>query len=104
MAIVAAAGGRSGNAVRGHGKLADAPRQTAGGGPPAVSLDEYDRQSVVGGLGAFVIVADTFEDLGLALRRKLTCEIADLPSPGRIGMGVNAREMDPDIEAAVGLH
>ncbi len=46
---------------------------------PPVPLDEYYRDNVVGGPGAFVIVAQDFESFGNAVKRKLIREIAALP-------------------------
>ena len=43
-------------------------------------LENYYRENVVGGPGAFVIAAATFEDFGNAIRRKLIQEIAHRPS------------------------
>lgn len=48
---------------------------------PPVPLDEYFRDSVVGGPGAFVIVAEDFESFGNAVKRKLIREIAGLGGP-----------------------
>lgn len=56
-------------------------RPTFGRMPP-VPLDEYYRESVVGGAGAFVIVAEDFNSFGAAVKRKLIREIAALPGPG----------------------
>lgn len=39
-------------------------------------LDLYYRDCVIGGTGAFMIVANSFEDFGQAVRRKLILEIA----------------------------
>jgi hypothetical protein len=55
-------------------------RPTFGRMPP-VPLDEYYRESVVGGPGAFVIVAEDFASFGTAVKRKLIREIAALPAP-----------------------
>ncbi len=51
------------------------------GRPPPMPLDEYYRESVIGGPGAFVIAAEDFESFGNALKRKLIREIAGLPGP-----------------------
>ncbi len=51
------------------------------GRPPPMPLDQYYRESVVGGLGAFVIAAEDFEAFGQAVRRKLIREIAGLGGP-----------------------
>ena len=55
-------------------------RPTFGRMPP-IPLDEYFRESVIGGPGAFVVVAEDFESFGMAVRRKLIREIAGLPGP-----------------------
>lgn len=46
---------------------------------PQVPLDQYFHQSVIGGAGAFMIVAEDFESFGVAVKRKLIREIAALP-------------------------
>ena len=51
------------------------------GRPPPIPLDQYFRESVIGGPGAFVIAAEDFEAFGQAVRRKLIREIAGLPGP-----------------------
>jgi hypothetical protein len=50
-------------------------RPTFGRLPP-VPLDEYYRESVVGGPGSFVIAAEDFQAFGHAVKRKLIREIA----------------------------
>jgi len=60
------------------------------GRPPPVALDEYYRENVIGGPGAFVIVAESFESFGIAVKRKLIREIAALP-PGAIPAGSSPR-------------
>jgi hypothetical protein len=57
-------------------------RPTFGRMPP-IPLDDYYRDSVVGGTGAFVIAAEDFESFGVAVRRKLIREVADLRGPPR---------------------
>ena len=52
-------------------------------GPPPLPLDEYFRENVIGGPGAFVIPAEDFEAFGVAVRRKLIREVAGRPvAPG----------------------
>jgi hypothetical protein len=46
-----------------------------------VSLDQYFTESVIGGDGAFLVVAEDFESFGAAVRRKLIREIAGLSGP-----------------------
>lgn len=48
---------------------------------PAQDLEEHYRERVIGGEGAFLIVAEDFENFGIAIRRKLITEIAGLPAP-----------------------
>ena len=48
---------------------------------PPVAPDDYHRDSVVGGPGAFVVVAEDFESFGAAVRRKLIREVAGLAAP-----------------------
>lgn len=43
---------------------------------PQIPLDQYFQQSVIGGVGAFMIVAEDFDAFGTAVRRKLIREIA----------------------------
>lgn len=43
---------------------------------PQIPLDQYFQQSVIGGDGAFMIVAEDFDAFGTAVRRKLIREIA----------------------------
>lgn len=52
-------------------------RPTFGRAPP-IPLDLYFEASVIGGAGAFMVVAEDFEAFGQAVRRKLIREIADL--------------------------
>jgi hypothetical protein len=59
-------------------------RPTFGRLPP-VPLDDYFRESVIGGPGAFVIVAEDFESFGLAVKRKLIREIAAREGVGAVG-------------------
>ena len=57
-------------------------RPTFGRRPP-IPLDQYYRESVIGGNGAFLIVAEDFESFGVAVKRKLIREIARLDGPMR---------------------
>lgn len=50
--------------------------------PPIAHLDWYYQDCVIGGPGAFIIVANGFADFARAVRRKLILEIADRqPAP-----------------------
>lgn len=48
---------------------------------PAGGLPNYFRDNVIGGAGAFVIVAENFQSFGQALINKLVAEIAARPAP-----------------------
>jgi hypothetical protein len=50
---------------------------------PPGGLPNYFRNNVVGGPGAFVIVAENFESFGQAIVRKLIAEIAEAGPPAR---------------------
>jgi len=50
------------------------------GFPTLPDLDLYYRGCVIGGAGAFVVVANSFADFGAAIRRKLILEIAGRPA------------------------
>ena len=50
---------------------------------PPGGLENYFRKNVIGGPGAFVIVAQDFNAFGQAIVRKLIAEIADFPAPAR---------------------
>lgn len=49
---------------------------------PMQPLDEYYRERVIGGPGAFLMVADGFESFEQAVRRKIIREVAVAPPPG----------------------
>ena len=56
--------------------------------PPGAALsgtlpvDEYFRDQVIGGPGAFLMVAEGYESFAGAVRRKIIREIAAIPAPG----------------------
>jgi hypothetical protein len=56
-------------------------RPTRWGTPPERDLDLYYRDQVIGGPGAFYIVADGFQSFANAIRTKLVREIAAGPPP-----------------------
>jgi hypothetical protein len=56
-------------------------RPTRWGTPPERDLDLYYRDHVIGGPGAFFIVADGFHSFANAIRTKLVREIATAPAP-----------------------
>ena len=90
----------SGDGPNNHGRLVSAvrdaaiARRIAINGLPIVNdrggfgrrfylpdLDKYYLGCVIGGPGAFLVVANSFEDFALAIRRKLILEIAGAPAP-----------------------
>lgn len=56
-------------------------RADAEGNLPLPDLDQYYRDCVIGGPGAFTVVAHSFDEFGVAIRRKLISEIAGLTVP-----------------------
>jgi Protein of unknown function (DUF1194) len=65
-------------------------------GPPMPNLDLYFRDCVIGGPGAFYVVAESFASFGLAVRRKLVLEIAGLaPPPPRLFQRAQDRVAPP---------
>jgi hypothetical protein len=57
------------------------PLSLAAALPP---LDTYYREEVIGGPGAFLVVAEGFEAFETAVRRKIIREIAAAPAPGAL--------------------
>jgi hypothetical protein len=55
------------------------PQPWAAGLPP---LDDYYRSEVIGGPGAFLMVAEGFDAFETAVKRKIIREIASAPPPG----------------------
>jgi hypothetical protein len=53
------------------------------GFPVEKDLDEYYEGCVIGGPGAFIVVARDFPAFAAAIRRKLILEIARAPAPAR---------------------
>ncbi len=67
---------------------------------PMEHLDNYYRDCVIGGFGAFIVVANTYADFARAIRLKLILEIAGLtPEAGK-----PAREKPGVILAATDIH
>ena len=52
------------------------------GRPPDLMLDKYYEENVIGGPGSFMIVADTFDQFGRAVRNKLVREVSGRAAPG----------------------
>ncbi len=63
---------------RGCGRV---PPSLTAGLPP---LDTYYQQQVIGGPGAFLVVAEGFQAFEAAVRRKIIREIAAVPQPGPV--------------------
>jgi hypothetical protein len=57
------------------------PPSLTAGLPP---LDAYYQQQVIGGPGAFLVVAEGFQAFEAAVRRKIIREIAAVPQPGPV--------------------
>ena len=57
-------------------------RPTMWGGAPEADLDKYYEENVIGGAGAFMIVADSFEKFADAVLSKLILEVAGTPTGG----------------------
>ncbi|MFN4312461.1 MAG: DUF1194 domain-containing protein [Ferrovibrio sp.] len=56
-------------------------KQNTWGFPVLEDLDRYYEGCVIGGPGSFVVVAESFDTFGEAVRRKLILEIAQKPTP-----------------------
>ncbi len=65
--------------------------------PPLRDLDLYYRDCVIGGPGAFYVVARDFKDFGRAVLRKLILEIADA-GPAGAGRQARAEALHPKAE------
>jgi uncharacterized protein DUF1194 len=57
---------------------------------PPGGLDNYYRNNVIGGPGAFVMVAQDHKSFGQAIISKLIAEIAFMPAPAGAGPGVKS--------------
>jgi hypothetical protein len=65
--------------LNGLAVLDKSPQPWASGQPP---LDDYYRNEVIGGPGAFLMVAEGFDAFETAVKRKIIREIAAAPPPG----------------------
>ena len=68
-------------------------------GPQIANLDLYYRNCVIGGRGAFLIVAQDFESFAVAIRKKLILEIAGRQPPVRLLHRVAQRRPFPAVRA-----
>lgn len=69
---------------------------------PLPDVDLYYRDCVIGGPGAFLVVADSFKEFGLAIRRKLITEIAGMP-PAPAMAAADGVRAGPRLVLAAGL-
>jgi hypothetical protein len=60
---------------------------------PPGGLAQYYRERVIGGPGAFVMVAEDFKSFGRALTNKLVAEIAQISPPRRAAQAIPAGEV-----------
>ena len=65
------------------------------GYPPLPDLDLYYEDCVIGGHGAFVVVAEGFGDFGRAILRKMLLEIAGRTPPARLLRPAQERPRPP---------
>ena len=61
---------------------------------PAGGLEKYFQDNVIGGFGAFTVVAEGHDSFGRALTKKLVAEIAGLPDRRRVGWASGAMMFD----------
>jgi hypothetical protein len=69
------------------------------GTPPPPDLDAYYKECVIGGAGAFIVVADGFEKFAEAITRKLILEIAGLAPEARPDQFAPEAREDPYVRA-----
>jgi len=67
------------------------------GRPPDKNLDKYYKSKVIGGKGAFIVVAEGFEAFAEAIRAKLMREIAATGGPTTVRI---AKRTPPRIRLA----
>lgn len=83
----------AGITINGLPIIAKTPNPT--GFPMLENLDLYYEDCVIGGTGAFMVVADGFLDFARAIRRKMFLEIADARVPARLLHLAVGRERPP---------
>lgn len=69
--------------------------QPAAGGAAASSIEDWYREHVMGGTGAFVLPANGYSDFGRAIRQKFVIEISGVPPPKRYGTSSPSRSDGP---------
>lgn len=72
-------------AYRAPGSSFDASQLKRGAGP--TTLEEWYRENVMGGMGAFVLPANGYSDFGRAIRQKFVIEISGLGLPAARSFG-----------------
>jgi hypothetical protein len=60
-------------------------------------IAEWYRANVVGGPGAFLVAADSYDAFAAAFRRKLTLEIAGLMPGWRLVRALNPQRGSPNV-------
>ncbi len=73
------------------------------GYPPMPDLDLYYEDCVIGGQGAFVVVAEGFEDFARAILRKMVLEIAGAAPAGRLLKRAAGRPRPPSNAGEIQL-
>jgi hypothetical protein len=73
-------------------QVATQPAQAAARGIYEPNLEEFYRDNVIGGTGAFVIAIDDFESFAYAIVGKIVREVAGLPPDGRFA-AIDRRDM-----------
>lgn len=71
---------REGITINGLAIINDRPSRAPWPEPP---LDDFMRENVIGGPGAFLVVVKGFKSFGDAIKRKLILEIVGLPQPNK---------------------
>jgi hypothetical protein len=61
----------------------------------ASSIEEWYREHVMGGIGAFVLPANGYADFGRAIRQKFVIEISGLSTPGHLRLGAAQSNVSP---------
>lgn len=75
--------------VNGLPILNDRPQPFGSPTPRQLNLDRYYEDNVIGGPGAFMVVAEGFDEFRIAILQKLIREIADLSGPVRTQVAIH---------------
>ena len=90
----------AGITINGLPVINDRPGRSRFSGPSTPDLDLYYENCVIGGPGAFIVVARGFEDFAAAVRRKLVLEVAGSTPDGRPGLASAASPVAKFVPAA----